>query len=240
VRTSYYYSGRRISLTLGAAAVYALVAFGLWRTQYVLELIAGGLVRAVPVLEMAAMVCAPVAVLGLAARLATTDLVSPRPMSRYAALAATALIVFFASAPVAVLGAVRVFPSLLPPGTFADITTEDRPLAAIYTQDLAVSVAAGSALACALALLTVALAGLAAGPIVYAVLTAAVLVAQSTPEGEVIALSGAGDPPYQLHPWGIILVVAACSSAIAAWAASRSGAVRVASYLSTRPRRTVM
>ncbi|MFD6090594.1 MULTISPECIES: hypothetical protein [Micrococcales] len=229
--TTSYWSGRQPTVLLAAAALYAVISIGLWRHQFVTEPVAGGVLRAFPAMELAAILCAPVAAHGLTSRMPALDLTSPRPLRRRAIAAATSLMGAFAAVPLLILAAVNLVPELLPPGTFADVSTEDRPLDAIYTPTMALSIAMGVALLCALALLAVGLVGSVAGPVLYLALAGAIVMAQGTTSGSVIALSGAGDPPYEIHLWGALLAAAACSTATLVWSRTRAAAAPLSARL---------
>lgn len=225
--TSQYWTGRQPVAVLLAAAIYAALSIALWRHQFVTEPVAGGVLRAFPVTELAAIICAPIVTRGLTARLPTIDLTSPRPLRRTAAAAATGSVAGFAALPLLVLVAVNLSPDLLPPGTVADVSTEDRPLSEIYTPEMALSIATAVVLVCALAFLAVAVAGPVAGPIIYLILYGALIMVQATPTGAVVASSGAGDPPYQVHPVALLLVAVAWAGSTLAWSHTCAAAAPV-------------
>lgn len=168
--------------------------------------------------------CAPIAVQGLTARMPVLDLTSPRSLRARAVLAAAALTATFTAIPLLTLALVNFAPEMLPLGTYADVGTEDRPLHVIYTPAMGISIAAAAALACALALLATALVGSVFGPVLHLAGTAVIVMIQATDAGTSIALSGAGDPPYELHMGGILLAAAVCVAAVLTWAGTRAAA----------------
>ncbi|UNX53871.1 hypothetical protein MF406_12920 [Georgenia sp. TF02-10] len=159
------------------------------------------------------------------------DLISPRPLHRRAAVVAACLLAGFTAVPLLILAAVNLVPEIMPPGTYADISTEDRPLHLMYTPAMAVSIAAAIALTCALALLAAATVGSVAGPIVFLAVSGAIVMVQGTVTGTVIALGGAGDPPYELHPWGLTLAAVTCCAAVLAWSRTHAAAAPLTAQL---------
>lgn len=229
-----YGTGRHPGLACLFWFIYALVGVGLWRHQIITEPVTGGILRAFAAPEIAAVVSAPLAVHGLTARMPTAEITSPRGLHYRAALSAASLIIAFAAIPLITLAGVDLAPHLMPPGTFSDISTEDRLLTEIYRPTMALSISAAVTLSIALALLSTALVGALAGPLLFLAVTAALTFAQATPGDDVLALGGAGEPPYQLHTGGLILATVISCTAVLSWANTRAAATPVASTVIAR------
>lgn len=198
------------------------MGFLLWRHQVILEVIAGAGVRQAAVAELAALLGACLAAAAIASSMPWIDRGARRRIHLHALGWGIALAAAFATLPLLPLLAMHVSPGLLPVGTPVDVSFDERAPLDVYLPVVGALVTANIAYV-GLALGCVALLGRQTGPAAAGGIGLAIIVLQVGARPWLPLWGGAGEPPYGVHPDGVLAAAALLVTGLALWVRSRGG-----------------